>query len=429
MVGQGGRLLGRGLLAAASVWATSAQAGHGIGVVGFGAESLAMAGTDIAVARDSAAVNINPAALVQIESQGFDVYISPFHTLNMKHRDQYGNNQLNDNALGASAAGSYARRLESLPDVVIGAGLFLQGGTGMVYEDLYTPFGNQDDIHTILGISKLVAGAGWQVSENLSLGANLGYFYGVARQKFFPDTSVADAGFYGLRLDSGTGSAINFALGLRYEFSEAWTLGVAYSSKADLPISGATMTMNFESLNLGRAEYQDARLDGFAISPVLGVGLSWKPHADLLVAFEYEWFDHSSSLQATRLRAKNPRGAVPAGLETIELNNTLGWRDQYVRSIGVAWQYSDKTVLRAGYDYINNPIPPRHMTPLLNIIQGGEVTAGIGRRFGRGWSFDTTLQYQLRRDARYNNPELPFGAGAREVFECVIITAAIGRRW
>lgn len=409
-------------------WTGQALAGHGTGVVGFGAESLGMAGTDIAVARDSAAVNINPAGLTQIENRRFDAYFSPFHTGRMRHSDERGNRQLNDNPMGAPIAGSYAVRLSSYPKLVIGGGLFMQGGTGMVYEDMKTPFGTEDDLSAIIGISKLVVGAGWAVNDRLSLGANLGLFAGLARQKFFPNTSDADANFPGLRMDDGFGTATNFSLGLQYRITPELKFALAYTDKVEIAFKDANVTMNYEAWNLGRVKYRDARLDGVALPSVVSVGLAWQARRDLLIAIEYELLNQSAALQGTRLRASDPDGPVLPDKETLDIRNTLGWRDQQVYSIGTAWQYSDKLTLRAGYDYINNPVPARHTSPLFNIAQGGEVTAGFSRAFGTGWSFDFATQYQFKRTFNYTNPELPFGR-SREVFECISFTAAISRHW
>lgn len=406
-----------------------AQAGHGSSVVGFGAESLGMAGADVAVARDSAAVNINPAGLTQIENQRFDAYFSPFHTSRMRHSDELGNRQLNDNPLGAPIAASYAMRLSSYPQVVFGAGLFMTGGTGMVYEDMKTPFGTNDDLSAIIGISKAVVGVGWAVNERLSLGANLGLFVGLARQKFFPETSSSEGqGFPGLRMDDGFGTAANVSLGLQYQLTPELKAALVYASKAEIAFKGANVTANYEAWDLGRVKYRDARLDGIALPSVVSLGLAWQPRRDLLVAIEYELLNQSAAMQSTRLTAKNPDGPVLPGTETLDIRNTLGWRDQQVYSIGTAWQYSEKLTLRAGYDYINNGIPSQYMSPLFNLMQGGEVTTGFSRAFGAGWSFDFATQYQFKRTVRYTNPELPFGE-SKETFECISFTVALSRRW
>ena len=410
-----------------------AYAGHGFNVVGFGAESLAMAGADIAVARDSAAVNINPAGLAQLERGGWSVYASPYQTVTMSHRDQYGNNERNDLDLGTSVAVSVARRLQAFPDVVVGAGLFAQGGTGIGYEDLMTRYGTRDEFSAIIGISKLVAAVGWQASEQLSLGANLGVLHAGARQKVFPDTSVIapdpQDSFFGVRLDSGTAISPTFQLGLRYEFMPELAFAMAYTHKGKLPIKGATLTVNYEALDLGRVKYQDAELRGLAVAAALGAGLAWTPRKDLLLSLELEWLNQSSALHASRLSASRPDAELPEAFRRIDQVTALNWRDQYIYAVGVAWTASDRWILRAGLDYLRNPIPPNDMNPTFNVFQGVELTAGFTRKFSKDWAFDFAAQYQLPRDAHYSNPKLPFGSAARERFEVAIVTFSLSRSW
>ncbi|PPK78234.1 hypothetical protein B0F87_101616 [Methylobacter tundripaludum] len=53
-----------------------AFATNGINLIGFGTESTLMGGADIAVARDTSALNTNPAGLTQIHGQAFDGFAS-----------------------------------------------------------------------------------------------------------------------------------------------------------------------------------------------------------------------------------------------------------------------------------------------------------------------------------------------------------------
>ena len=49
-----------------------ATATNGINLIGFGAESTLMGGADTAVARDTSALNTNPASLAKIQGHMFD---------------------------------------------------------------------------------------------------------------------------------------------------------------------------------------------------------------------------------------------------------------------------------------------------------------------------------------------------------------------
>lgn len=422
------RRLHRLLPASALLFAISpvVLAGHGLNVIGSGTESLGMAGADFAVARDSAAVNINPAGLTQLRTRTSDVAAEAFNTGQLGHSDIYGNDRNeNDIPSGLILTASYARPIARWPNVVAGVGLFAQGGTGFAYDNMPNAFGTQDDLSSIFGAFKLATGLGWKVDERLSLGATLGVSYASARQKFFPNTSVAPdesnpgfPGFFGLRLDSGTAIASNLKFGLQYRLSPTVTLGVVYSSATELKIHGATLKANYDALGLGRVTYRNARLDGFALPQEFGAGLAWQAAPRWLIATELNWLDWSRALGTTNLRAREPNVAdLPEGLQSLDLPQELNWRDLYAASVGTAWNYDNRTVLRAGYDRVRNPSPRETISPLLNVFAQDEITFGFSRVVDERRTFGFALQWQLPRTERYSNPQLPFGENAKERFE------------
>src|SRR5437867_10264929 len=101
----------------------TASATNGFNLIGFAAESTLMGGADIAVARDTSALNTNPAGLVQIHGQAFDGFVSVLRTLDLAHQDSFGNDTEASNRYTLLGGGGYARALENLP-CTAGVGLF-----------------------------------------------------------------------------------------------------------------------------------------------------------------------------------------------------------------------------------------------------------------------------------------------------------------
>ena len=172
-----------------------AAATNGINLIGFGAESTLMGGADTAVARDTSALNTNPAGLAQIKGKLFDGFGSLLRTTDLSHQDAL-NDQHADNRYTFLAGGGYARSLENTP-CTVGVGFFTQGGAGAVFKHINTPFGTNDEMTSLFGIAKITPGFGCQVTEKLSLGASLSLVYASIEQKFFFDTS--NAAFPGFR--------------------------------------------------------------------------------------------------------------------------------------------------------------------------------------------------------------------------------------
>src|ERR1700732_3031903 len=61
--------------------ATATQATNGLNFIGAGMESSAMAGADLAVARDPMALNTNPAGLAQLRSLALEQHLVVAHEI------------------------------------------------------------------------------------------------------------------------------------------------------------------------------------------------------------------------------------------------------------------------------------------------------------------------------------------------------------
>ncbi|MFA5938955.1 MAG: outer membrane protein transport protein [Sinimarinibacterium sp.] len=403
----------------------SAQAGNGMLPTGFGVESQGLGGADVALSRDTTAVNTNPAGLAQTDGQAADAYLSPFMALHTEHRDALGNESTVDNKLGFLSGGSYARKLGE--GLVVGGGLFVQGGTGFTYTDLDTGFGTRDDLLAQFGVFKLATAAAWQPDARWRLGVGLGFSYGTARQKVFPNTSDSSAPFFGYRIDSLAGQGINGKLGAQFLASDTLTLGFAYTSEAPLDLYGGTLTANFDAIGLGRVTYGNARLEGLSFAQQIELGAVWRPSDAWLVSMELEWIDWSSAMRSVRLDAREPDNPdAPASFGYV---SPLGWRDQYPISIGALYRLDPRTQLRAGYSHAQHPAPGRNQNPVFAVIAENQLALGLRRVLKEGWTLDLGLEYQPYREHHYDNPALPIGVDATETNNYLWFHFMIGRRW
>ncbi|MBA2351860.1 MAG: outer membrane protein transport protein [Burkholderiales bacterium] len=418
-------------LAAGSTALPPAHGANGINLTGFGAESAVMGGADLAVARDTSALNTNPAGLSQIAGRAFDNYFAVAYAVDVSHADRFGNDGGVSNDLIALGGGGYAQRLGN-SKITAGIGLFAQGGAGYVYEDLNTPFGARDELSALFRIAKLSPGLAYQVNDSLSLGASLGVIYADIEQKVFPDTSFFNAAdpsrsFFGFKLEDARALEFGFRLGAQYRVNEQIRLGMAFSPKTELPLENGRVEANLSAIGLGKVTYRDARVEGLALPTEAGMGIAYEPAPTLLLSIELTWLDWSNALRSLHLRASNPEN--PAAPAVLENTAALDWRDQYVVAVGAAWKVNEKTVVRAGYNYGRNPVPARTLSPLLATIAEHHVALGFGRRVGAEWEIATGIEYQIPAKVTYTNPESPFGAGEEERNEVLILHLMLSRRW
>jgi long-chain fatty acid transport protein len=411
------------MLALSCASTSSAHATNGINLIGFGAESTLMAGADIAVARDSSALNTNPAGLTQIKGPLADIFGSMLRTTDLVHKDSNGNQEHASNRYTFLAGGGYAQPLENLP-CTAGVGLFAQGGAGGVFENIRTPFGNRDDLSSLFGIAKIIPGIGCQVNDKLSLGASLGIVYSSIEQDFFSNTSVGSA-FAGYKLEDAAALRMGLKFGAQYRVNPSLTLAATYTEKTELPLTGGTLVANYTGLGLGKVKYSDASVKGFALPREIALGVAFKPTDALLLSFKVNWLNWDDAINDVTIRATDPNNPVAPAVYPIPTAQG-DWKDQWVIATGLAYTWNDCTTLYAGHNYGQNPIPARNSTPLLAGILEHHVTLGAARKIDQNWLLTGGVEWMLPVGEKYNSPLF----GEAEIRnEAIFFHMMLSRRW
>lgn len=399
----------------------TAQATNGINLIGFGAESNLMAGADVAVARDTSALNTNPAGLTQIKSPLLDMFGAMLRTTDLVHHDPR-NEEHASNRYTFLGGGGYARPLENVP-CTAGIGLFAQGGAGGVFENLRTPFGNHDDLSSLFGIAKIIPGIGCKINDKLSLGASLSLVYGSIEQDFFSNTSVGSA-FAGYKLEGASAIRTGFKLGMQYQMTPTLTLAATYTEKTELPLTGGTLIADFTGAGLGKVKYADASVKGFALPREVAVGLAFKPTDAWLLSFKLNWLNWDDAIDGVTLRATKPNNA--AAPSVYGSTSAADWKDQWVIASGVAYIWDDKTTIYAGHNYGKNPIPRQNSSPLLAGTLEHHLTLGAARKIDQSWLMTGGLEWMLPVSVKYNSPLF----GESEIRnEAIFLHFMLSRRW
>lgn len=399
-----------------------AAATNGINLIGFGAESTLMGGADTAVARDTSALNTNPAGLAQIKGQAFDGFGSLLRTTDLAHEDAR-NNQHADNRYTLLAGGGYAQSLENLP-CSVGVGFFTQGGAGAVFKHINTPFGSNEEMSSLFGIAKITPGFGCQVTENLALGASLSMIYASIEQEFFYNTSLPPA-FAGFKNKGADTIRFGLKLGAQYKLNEQWTLGASYTEKTKLPLTGGTAKFNFNGAGLGIVKYDEFSIKGFALPREIALGAAFKPNQDLLLSAKINWINWADAINDVTTTATGANNALAP--QTISRVDQQDWHNQIVYALGAAYTYDDKTTLYAGYNHGKNPMPEKNSNPLLAAILEDHITVGFARELDETWKLTSGLEFLLPKKVSYDSPL--FGNDAEVRNEGFFVHFMFSKQW
>ena len=415
-----------GAILLAALGAPAALASNGLNLIGFGTESTMMGGADVAVARDTTALNTNPAGLAQLKRPALDVYSATAYSLDVGHRDPQNDVQVSNHFISLGGFG-YSRPLGA-GDVTVGFGVFVQGGAGNKFDSVNTGFGNTDELSALFGILKFGVGAAWQVTEKLALGASVAAIYSRVEQRVFPNTSViAPVPFFGLQLKGVDGVNPGFRAGAQYKVDGRWVLGATFAPKASLTMDGGSAVVNMTAAGLGAVTYRDVRLSGLALPREVAVGAAWQATNRTLLAVKLEWLNWADALKSSTLTLNSP--SQPGAPPSIVSVAALDWTNQTVIAIGVAHKVDERTTLRAGFNYGANPIPAHTTSPLLAAIAEKHFSAGGSHRFENGWELGGGLEYQPGARVSYSNPQAPLGVNAEERNKYVAVDVMLSRRW
>ncbi|MGZ5010800.1 MAG: OmpP1/FadL family transporter [Methylobacter sp.] len=416
----------RGLVGSALLFvlhSPAVLATNGINLIGFGTESTLMGGADIAVARDTSALNTNPAGLTQIHGQAFDGFGSVLRTFDLSHKDSFGNDKHADNKYSFLGGGGYAAALDSVP-CTAGVGLFSQGGAGGVFENINTAFGNRDDMSSLFGMAKVSPGIGCRINDAWSVGASLAVTYASVKQKFFPNTSVGAAPFAGYKLDDASALKVGFKLGVQYRVNPSLTLAATYTEKTELPLTDGELDANYSGMGLGMVKYRNASVTGLALPREVALGAAFKPADAWLLSFKLNWINWADAIKSVTLRATDPdNSSAPAAYQIVTPGD---WKNQWVFASGLAYNWNELTTIYAGHNYGNNPIPAQNASPLMAGILEHHITLGAARQITREWRLTGGVEYMLPVKESYTSPL--FG-NAEVRNEALFLHVMLSRRW
>lgn len=415
----------------ATALAFDAVANNGLTLIGFGAESIGMAGADAAVARDTSALTTNPAGLSQLPGWAQDGYFATAFALDIAHADRFGNDSRTANWIAPVGGGGLSKQLEGTP-FTVGVGLFAQAGAGNVYNDLQTPFGGRDTLRAQFGVLKITPGVAWQATRDLALGAALNVYYASLKQRVFPNTSTFDPDqpaqtYFGTQINDASTVRVGAKLGALYKPSPGLAIGVTYAPQVDIPFDNGELDVNLRALGLGSVTYRNVQLRGLALPQEVVGALAWQATPELLLALEVSWYNYARAIKSQSLHASDPDNVLAP--PTIASTTNLDWRNQTVVTAGFAYAPDDARRFYGGVNYGRNPIPAQSLDPLLAVIGEWHLTLGYARKLDANWSVSAALEYLVPKSVTYDNPQLPFGPGAQERVSYLGVALMLSKRW
>lgn len=396
---------------------TSAHATNGMDMEGYGPIATSMGGAATAYDNGTAAMANNPATL-QLAPTGHRVdgavgMLGPDVTTTMQVPGMP-----TDKSSGTSYVMPAVGWTKTDDRMTWGVGVFAQGGMGTEYgaESMLAQGSDQTAMRSELGVGRLIFPLAYRMNDRLTVGASLDYVWAGLDMAMATSTTRLGGMVTGgtlapqvpgmMSMNGGaTAGRIAFSdsndftgsakatgwgakLGMTYAVSSDFSVGASYHGKTQLSDMETGDTAASFGMNNGVADTGKITVRNFQWPATTAVGMHWKASPKLSLAADIKhiaWRDVMKSFNMTYTSAQMMPGA------TLDFSLPQNWKDQTVTMLGMAYQFSDQTTLRAGVNMASNPIPDDLIHPLFPAIVKTHYTFGLGHQIDDQSSFDASI--------------------------------------
>lgn len=372
--------------------ATTLHATNGDNLIGVGAKSRGMGGTDIGISHGAESGLANPSLITYVE--GTEISFG-------------GTLFLPDIDAGFVGAPTYTSDMDvsTIPEVsiahqindnwYIGIGIWGTAGLGVDYSQApFDPATGNINMVTNLQLLQFAVPIAYKMGA-LSIGITPIMQYGNLDINYHLPTGQQDPVFDNIGAGIAQHYGFGYNLGISYDFEadglEGLLIGATYKSKLEMEYEGI-----FEAVT---APFS---FPGF---PDLYSGDILEQPAEYGVGLSYTFGQHTLAFDYKNIQWSDAKGY-----------GEFGWEDQDVFAFG--YQYSqDNWAARAGYNYAKSTVveqqdPRMNLFNLLGFPATAEAHYTIGMTYGftEKFSLDLSYVYQPRTTETFSIAGLPFPA-------------------
>ena len=391
---------------------------------GIGAISIGRGGTNQGFADNGAILHDNPAAMVNIGPRSFfDVSIDTL-ACDLHYTDADPNDASGFVRPLPLPEVAFIRRSED-GDFAWGIGAFVPAGFSASY-NMTNPIVGPEPYKAIGGLCKLLPGAAYRLTDNLSIGGTIGLALSHAELEGpWTIQSGPLAGVPTIMDLQATGVAPTGSIGLQYQATERTTLGVCYSTESRFILDG---NMKAQVFGFGPplSSQFDAELD-LVWPRSLSLGVKHDLCDCQRVSADVIWFDWShafNQMDLTLTNSTNPVFPLLVG-PTIKDVYPLGWRDTVSLRLGYEWDQTCCDTWRLGYVYHDSPVPDATLTPYLDGVLEHAFSVGYTRHGSRAM-LNLAYQYSFGPERNVGQSDLVGGDFSNSTFSAQAHWACIG---
>ena len=258
---------------------------------------------------------------------------------------------------------------------------------------MYTPFGStvkwEDKWMGRFALTKLQLLAifiqptiSYQISPKWGIGAGFIYSYGkVNLQKDIP--TMGSNGEYGHAELSGKANGFGYNVGLYFQPTQKFSIGLTYRSKVAMKVSDGTATFTMPSSLT--ANFPSGKFTSqLPLPQVLTLGFAYKESKNLELALDINYVGWKAYDTLAFDYAQN----TPSLADTKSARN---YKNTFAFRCGAQYHFTDKFVTRIGLAYGITPVPNGYVTPETPDANRINYTGGLGYQVSKKFRVDVSI--------------------------------------
>lgn len=166
--------------------------------------------------------------------------------------------------------------------------------------------------------------------------------------------------------------------GITWRITERQRLALTYKAPFDLKYEGEMETVNIASPPFPASAAESDLETTFKYPTIIALGYGIQITETVRVEAKVEWLEYSRYKTMSIDAGENSALASTLGLADAPQN----WNDTWTFGIGPEWRFAPEWTLRAGYLYLQSPIPDETFAPSALDVDQSVVSAGLGYQTG-----------------------------------------------
>lgn len=370
--------------------------------------STAMGNIGVGLRPDPSSINFNPGALALMRQNGVQVGANLIYS-NIAFQP-FGSNQVyrTENPTGTpfhffAAFGPDNSKLK------FGLGVYTPYGSSVVWEEGWEGQFNLTELS--LQAIYIQPTISYALSDKLSIGAGFIYSIGGVNLQRNIDLPFTDGTYSSATLD-GNASGMGYNLGLYFEPSQRFSLGINYRSRVNMEVEEGTATFNRPEAAAGALPEQTSFQSTLPLPSYLTIGGTFRPTQALMLGLDISragW----GAYESLRFEYGQPVNNQEVSEEA------RNYESSYTFKLGAEYQLLNSLSLRAGAYYDQSPVQEGYLTPETPDSDALGLTAGLGLKVGQRFIADLSFLY-INRMQRDNESKLEGGLSGTYNAQAVI---------